>query len=638
MPPTPLPPPPPQRRPKLPQGPPPSGPSLVWLWVVAIGVALVFLPLLLNTTSGGESLTFTDLMTRVDNGDVAKVTIDPDGRVTGELRDGTKIKSQIPVAAAGQGLADRFAAKDVAVTGKGPASSWWAAIFAFGPVILIVVAIIWFSRRAAASGGGLGGFGRSKPNVIAEQRPAVRFDDVAGYDGVKQELGEILDFLRNPEKFARVGAKGPTGVLMLGPPGTGKTLFARALAGEASVPFLSVTGSAFVELFVGIGAARVRDLFAQARRLAPAIVFIDEIDAVGQKRGARAFSTNDEREQTVNQLLAEMDGFDPSSGVVVVAATNRPDVLDTALLRPGRFDRQVVIPLPNRDERAAILRVHCKSKPLDADVDLPEVARSTPGFSGADLANLANEAAITAVRSGRDHILRADFMAAHDRVVLGRRDGSTILLPDERSAVAAHEAGHALVAALSPGADPVSKVTILPSGPALGATQQLPLDDRHLYSESYLQTALAVLLGGRAGELLAIGEVSSGAADDLAKATILATRMVRELGMSAEIGPVGYASGHSYIESDGFDVKPYSDSTQRAVDIEVSRILRAAQDRAVTLLTEHREALERVMAALRAEEIIEGERLYLLAGQDAPETPDTTASQRAASATLALQP
>jgi cell division protease FtsH len=486
---------------------------------------------------------------------------------------------------------------------------------------LLIAFFVWLSRRSAGAGGGLGGFARSKAKIIVnEQRPSVRFDDVAGYDGVKEELGEILDFLRNPDKYARVGAKGPGGVLMLGPPGTGKTLFARALAGEAKVPFLSVTGSAFVELFVGVGAARVRDLFEQARGMAPAIVFIDEIDAVGQRRGGNSMLNNDEREQTVNQLLAEMDGFDPSIGVVVLAATNRPDVLDPALLRPGRFDRQVVIPLPNRDERAAILRVHCKGKPLAGDVDAHELARATPGFSGADLANLANEAAIHAVRHKRDVITVGDFDAARDRILLGRRDG-TMLLPDERRAVAVHESGHALVAALSPGADPVSKVTILPSGPALGATQQLPLDDRHLYSESYLRTSLAVLLGGRAAELVAVGQASSGAADDLAKATDLATRMVRELGMSAEIGPVGYSSGTNYLGRDDFGPRPFADATQRAIDLEVARVVRDAQEQAIRMLTAAHRTLERLVALLLEEETIDGERVYALLGTAPPEAP-----------------
>jgi cell division protease FtsH len=490
----------------------------------------------------------------------------------------------------------------------------------FAPVLLLIAFFVWMVRRSAGAGAGgaLGGVGRSKAKVIDPQRSSVHFDDVAGYEGVKEELHEIVDFLCEPAKYRRLGATGPRGVLMLGPPGTGKTLVARALAGEAGVPFLSVSGSTFVELFVGVGAARVRDLFEEARKLAPAIIFIDEIDAVGQRRGASIHTSNDEREQTVNQLLAEMDGFGPSEGVVVLAATNRPDVLDPALLRPGRFDRHIVIPLPNRDERQAILEVHCRHKPLDGDVDLAEVARATPGFSGADLANLANEAAIFAVRAGRDRLLRQDFDDARDRVVLGRRERSTILLPEERRAVAAHEAGHALVAALSPGADPLSRVTILPSGPALGATEQLPLDDRHLYAESYLQATLAVRLGGRAGEIVAIGEASSGAADDLAKATQLATRMVRELGLSTELGPVGYPTGGGYLGTDYGGPHEFSDDTQRAIDLEVRRLVREAEEEAIKLLQDHRDALEQLIELLQRDETVPGERVYELAGSSPP--------------------
>src|SRR6185312_8916499 len=357
------------------------------------------------------------------------------------------------------------------------------------------------------------------------------FADVAGYEGAKAEIAEVVDFLKHPDRYTRAGAMVPRGVLMIGPPGTGKTLLARAVAGEASVPFFSVTGSSFVELFVGVGAARVRDLFEEARKRSPAIIFVDEIDAIGGRRsGSGAVVSNDEREQTLNQLLAEMDGFDPSSGIVVLAATNRPEVLDPALLRPGRFDRQVTIPLPTLPERRAILQVHCRDKKLDPGVDLEVVARGTPGFAGADLANLTNEAAITAVRAGRDVLTAADFAEARDRIILGRREGSNVLLPEEKHSVAIHESGHALVAVYSDTADPVEKVTILPAGQTLGVTEQLPLVERHLYGEDHLYDMLAVFLGGRASELVVIGQGSTGAANDLARATDLATKMVREFG------------------------------------------------------------------------------------------------------------
>ena len=381
---------------------------------------------------------------------------------------------------------------------------------------------------------------------------------------------------------------------------------ARAVAGEAGVPFISVTGSSFVEMFVGVGAARVRDLFVDARRLAPSIVFVDEIDAIGQRRGGATIS-NDERDQTLNQLLAEMDGFDPATGVVVIAATNRPEVLDPALLRPGRFDRQVVVPLPNQHEREAILTVHSQGKPLGPDVELRVVARGTPGFSGADLANLVNEAAIFAVRAGRETIQAQDFAEARDRILLGRRDSSNALLPQEKHAVAVHESGHALVATLSEHGDPVAKVTILPAGQALGVTEQLPIDERHLYSEGYLKDSLVIRMGGRAAELVVFGETSTGAANDLSGATDLATRMVREFGMSPALGPVGFASGSPlYLGGEEVKSRPYAEATQRVIDEEVATLLREAEQLAIDTLTNHRPALDRLTELLLERETIDG--------------------------------
>ena len=426
----------------------------------------------------------------------------------------------------------------------------------------------------------------------------------------------MVDFLSHPERYARAGAIGPRGVLMVGPPGTGKTLMARAVAGEAGVPFLALTGSSFVELFVGVGASRVRDLFADARKRAPSIIFIDEIDAIGQRRGGSIVS-NDEREQTLNQLLAEMDGFDPSTGVVVMAATNRPEVLDPALLRPGRFDREVEIPLPNQAERAAILKVHVTGKHLAPDVDFDAVARATPGFSGADLANLINEAAIVAVRHDRDVIFARDIDEARDRILLGRRDASNALLPEEKHSVAVHESGHALVAFFSEHADPVAKVTILPAGRALGVTEQLPLDERHLYPESYLLDSLAVRLGGRASENLVIGEASTGAANDLAGATQLAMKMVTEWGLSPRLGPIGYGSdGPGYLSGPQLGhERPYAEGTQQVIDQEVTRLLTEAEDTARGLLSENRGALDAVIAALLEKETISGEELAEIVGR-----------------------
>jgi cell division protease FtsH len=484
-------------------------------------------------------------------------------------------------------------------------------LLGFGPTLLLVGLFVLLARRAQAAGGGgglggLGNFGRSQARRVDPEKIRITFDDVAGIDEAKAELAEIVDFLKTPERYQKLGGRMPHGVLLFGPPGTGKTLLARAVAGEARAAFFSIAASEFIEAIVGVGAARVRDLFVDARRLAPSIVFVDEIDAIGQRRGG-ALVSNDERDQTLNQMLAEMDGFNPTTGVVVIAATNRPEVLDPALLRPGRFDRQVVIPLPAQQERKAILTVHSRGKSLGPDVDLQVVARGTPGFSGADLANLVNEAAIFAVRAGRQVIEAEDFAEARDRVLLGRRDSSNALLPEEKNAVAVHESGHALVAVLSEHGDPVAKVTILPAGQALGVTEQLPIDERHLYSEGYLKDSLAIRMGGRAAEQIVFGQTSTGAANDLAGATDLATRMVREFGMSAALGPIGFASGSPmYLGSEEVRNRPYAEATQRVIDEEVTTLLREAEQRATVTLTNHRHALDRLTDLLLERETIDG--------------------------------
>jgi cell division protease FtsH len=497
-----------------------------------------------------------------------------------------------------------------------------SALILFLP--FIILGYLWWrlSKGAAGRLQGALGVGRSKAQIFDEERPSTTFADVAGYDGAKLEIREVVDFLQQPERYARAGAMAPRGILMVGPPGTGKTLLARAVAGEAKVPFFSVSGSSFVEMFVGVGAARVRDLFAEARKRAPAIIFVDEIDAIGQRRsGTGAVVSNDEREQTLNQLLAEMDGFDPATGIVVLAATNRPEVLDPALLRPGRFDREVTIPLPALSERLAILKVHAKGKRFDPSVDFEVVARGTPGFSGADLANLVNEATIVAVRDNREIVTAADFDAARDRIILGRREGSNVLIPEEKHAVAVHESGHALVAAYSDHADPVAKVTILPAGQALGVTEQLPVVERHLYGEDYLYDMLAVTLGGRASELVVLGQGSTGAANDLAKATELATKMVREFGLSAAVGPVGYPSGGSAFLGDGgsaFSSRPFAEATQAAIDAEVARMLREAEERAIGVLKEHRSVLDELVQHLVDKETVDGTEVYALAHRPVP--------------------
>jgi cell division protease FtsH len=502
---------------------------------------------------------------------------------------------------------------------KGVGSSpWWSILSSLLPFVLLFGFWIFLMNQVQGGGSKVMSFGKSRAKRMAPDSPKIGFKDVAGVDEAVEELQEIKEFLENPKKFQALGARIPKGVLLYGPPGTGKTLLARAVAGEAGVVFFSVTGSGFVELFVGVGASRVRDLFEQARKRAPAIIFIDEIDAIGQRRaGSGAVVSNDEREQTLNQLLAEMDGFEPSAGIVVLAATNRPEILDPALLRPGRFDRQVTIPLPNVSERAAILAVHCRGKKLAPDVNLDAIARGTPGFSGADLANLTNEAAIFAVRDGRDVITAADFDAARDRIILGRREGSNVLLPEEKHAVAVHESGHALVAALAPQADPVAKVTILPAGQALGVTEQLPLVERHMYGEDYLHDSLAVRLGGRAAELVVLGQGSTGAANDLAGATDLATKMVREFGLSKTLGPVGYPEGGSVFLGSGgpgMSSRPFAEATQAEIDREVAMLLREAEKRAVELLTEHRSVLDALANLLLENETVDGSEVYRLAG------------------------
>ena len=625
-----------------------------FVWLIAL-IAAFFLWLVLPTvhSTPTTSLTYSQFLTDVSQHKVKTIDIAPAGGTsTGALTSGTNYTVVIPPQA-DQTLLTELQSNGVAVSAQTTGTSFgsevlsWLLIFGLP---LLFFGWLWFRMSRNAGGGlqGALGVGRSRAKVFDEERPSTTFADVAGYEGAKAEIAEVVDFLRNPDRYTRVGALVPRGVLMVGPPGTGKTLLARAVAGEAGVVFFSVTGSGFVELFVGVGAARVRDLFDQARKRAPAIVFIDEIDAIGQRRaGSGAVVANDEREQTLNQLLAEMDGFEPSAGIVVLAATNRPEVLDPALLRPGRFDRQVTIPLPNVTERAEILVVHCRGKKLAPGVDLTAVARGTPGFSGADLANLVNEAAINAVRANREVISAADFDAARDRIILGRREGSNVLLPEEKHAVAVHESGHALVAALSEHADPVAKVTILPAGQTLGVTEQLPLVERHMYSEDYLLDSLAVRLGGRAAELVVIGQGSTGAANDLAGATDLATKMVREFGLSNRLGPIGYPEGGSVFLGGGgsaMSSRPFAEATQAAIDEEVSRLLRQAEERAVELLRNQRTVLDSLVSLLLEVETVDGAEVYRLAGQPdrssivPPLPPTTTVTPRAAATNASAGP
>ena len=634
-------PPPPGDKP-VPTAPPKPPTWRNWIWPIML-IAIFALWFLLPTRSPSTSLSYSQFLSDVSAGQVKTVQLasTPGGTSTGTLTNGKSFTVVIPPQA-GQELLTELQDNKVQISsapsGNGFGTEVLIYLITFGLPILIFVWI--FRRISRNAGGGLQGalgVGRSRAKVFDEERPSTTFADVAGYEGAKSEIAEVVDFLRSPERYTRVGAMVPRGVLMVGPPGTGKTLLARAVAGEAHVPFFSVTGSGFVELFVGVGASRVRDLFEQARKRAPAIIFIDEVDAIGQRRaGSGAVVSNDEREQTLNQLLAEMDGFEPAAGIVVLAATNRPEILDPALLRPGRFDRQVTIPLPNAGERAAILAVHCRDKKLAPDVNLDAIARGTPGFSGADLANLANEAAIFAVRASREVIAAADFDAARDRIILGRREGSNVLLPEEKHAVAVHESGHALVAALAEHADPVAKVTILPAGQTLGVTEQLPLVERHMYTEDYLLDSLAVRLGGRAAELVVLGQGSTGAANDLAGATDLATKMVREFGLSPTLGPVGYPEGGSVFlggGGPGMSSRPFAEATQAEIDKEVASLLRQAEARAVAVLKDHRAQLDALVGLLLEEETVDGSDVYRLAGQ-----PDRSAAMPQVPAATTVAP
>jgi cell division protease FtsH len=589
------------------------------IWVLGgVLAAVLLLPSVMSRDSS-KSISYTDLRSKVAADQVEKITWSNNGgNITGTLKDGTKFSSNGPNEPPEEDLA-LFREHNVNVEFSNPQPSIFEALLPLLIPVALFIGIFWLlQRRAQSQMGGIMSIGRSRAKTYSTERPGTTFADVAGYEGVKQEITEVVDFLKHPERFAEIGARIPKGVLLVGPPGTGKTLIARAVAGEAGVPFLSVTGSDFMEMFVGVGASRVRDLFQNARKLGRAIIFVDEIDSIGRKRGAGLGGGHDEREQTLNQMLSEMDGFEATEGIVMMAATNRPDILDPALLRPGRFDRQVVVPLPELDERRAILGVHAKSKRLAPDVDLDVVARGTPGMSGADLANLVNEAALFAVRAGQDEIRNADFEQARDRVLMGQRRDSMALSEAEKEVIAYHEAGHAVCAAVLPNADPVHKVTILPIGMALGVTQQLPVDEKHIYRQDYIQDSLVVRMGGRCAEELVFGVISTGANNDLVGSTELARKMVAEWGMSSRVGPMAWgSSGQVFLGEDLIHTRDYSDETARVIDEEVERILREQEDRCREVLREHRNGLDLVARALLERETIDGaevSRLITLGG------------------------
>jgi len=581
--------------------------------------------LLLVGIPGGDDrreITYSELRDRVASGLVDEVEFDTNAHTAkGTFRNGEEFTADTPVDIPEDDLAllrEQRVSYDFDTPQPNIFSTWLPFLL---PVFLLIGFFVWMQRRAQGQVGSIMQIGRSRAKTYTTERPGTTFADVAGYEGVKQEITEVVDFLKQPQRFAAIGARIPKGVLLVGPPGTGKTLIARAVAGEAGVPFLSVTGSDFMEMFVGVGASRVRDLFQNARKLGRAIIFVDEIDSIGRKRGAGLGGGHDEREQTLNQMLSEMDGFETTEGIVMMAATNRPDILDPALLRPGRFDRQVVVPLPEVEERLAILEVHCKGKKLSTDVDLRTVARGTPGMAGADLANLVNEAALYAVRRGEDQIHMIDFESARDRVLMGQRRESMALSDKEKEIVAYHEGGHAVCAAVLPNADDLHKVTILAMGMALGVTQQLP-EERHLYRQDYIEDRLVVALGGRIAEELVFGVISTGANNDLQVSTELSRKMVREWGMSKRIGPMAWgAQGAVFLGEDIMHSRDYSDETARIIDEEVERILREQEDRCRDTLRTYRPALDAVAAALLEHETIDGAEVHRIITEVMGEAP-----------------
>ena len=587
----------------------------VWA-LIAVAAALVIGPRFIPTTSATK-FTYTEFLEAVSNGQVTSVKINNlSNIISGELASGDTFTTTgaVTLSDADEQL---LKSKNVDYDYSTPQGNFFTSLIPILlPFLLIMGFFIWMQRRAMGQAGSIMSIGRSRAKNFNADKPVTTFADVAGYEGVKQEIKEVVDFLRTPERFKEIGARVPKGILLVGPPGTGKTLFARAVAGEAGVGFLSVTGSDFMEMFVGVGASRVRDLFQQAAKMGRAIIFVDEIDSIGRKRGAGLGGGHDEREQTLNQMLAEMDGFEATEGIVVLAATNRPDILDAALLRPGRFDRQIIVPLPESDERLAILKVHSVGKRMGQDVDLDTMAKATPGMSGADLANLVNEAALFAVRRGSTHIERIDFENARDRVVLGASRESLVLNAEEKRATAYHEGGHAVLATVLPHSDPLHKVTILPRGMALGVTWTLPAE-RHTYSREFFEDVICKAMGGRVAEMMVFGSLNSGAANDLEQATGIARRMVREWGMSDAVGPMAWSGQQQVFLGEDLMTsgREYSDETARKIDEEIGRILLEQEKRARVMLEKHRAGLDLVAQSLLDNETIDGAMVSRLVQQ-----------------------
>ncbi|OLD66357.1 MAG: cell division protein FtsH [Acidobacteria bacterium 13_1_40CM_2_68_10] len=590
-------------------------------WTLIILAVLFFYKFLSANRPDQVEISFSQFMEDVDQGQVGKVTI-TGSEITGEYKqlgpDGQP-KRFTTYAPDYNDLVKDLRKAGISIEARKPKeSTYLVTILSWLPMLVLIGIWIFFMRQMQSGGNKALSFGKSKARLSSSQAKKVTFKDVAGVEEAKEELEEIIEFLKEPQKFQKLGGKIPKGVLLMGPPGTGKTLLARAISGEANVPFFSISGSDFVEMFVGVGASRVRDLFEQGKKNAPCIIFIDEIDAVGRHRGAGLGGGHDEREQTLNQLLVEMDGFESNDGVILIAATNRPDVLDPALLRPGRFDRRVVVPRPDVKGREEIFKVHTRKIPLSDDVDLVVLARATPGFSGADLANLVNEAALNAARYNKKVVLMEDFETAKDKVLMGSERRSLIISEKEKRLTAYHEAGHALVATFMPHADPIHKVTIIPRGMALGVTQQLPLDDRHNYTRDYLESTLSVMMGGRVSEQMFMSVLTTGAGDDLEKATDMARKMVCEWGMSDALGPLTFGKKEEqiFLGREIAQHQDYSEATAVLIDQEVKRICLDAYDRAKQVVEKNRDALVRVAEALLEYEVLDGEEVAALVKGD----------------------
>ncbi len=602
------------------------------LWLVVGLIVVVLFNLWKQPGKAQRDASFSEFLYAVENGQVEHVTIQGQ-YVFGRFTDGSEFRTYAPN---DPGLITALRQKGVSITARPEDGNPWymTVLLSWFPMILLVGVWVFFMRQMQAGGGKALSFGKSRAKLMTASAQKVTFADVAGIEEAKEELQEIIEFLKNPKKFTKLGGRIPKGVLLVGAPGTGKTLLARAIAGEAGVPFFSISGSDFVEMFVGVGASRVRDLFVQGKKNAPCIVFIDEIDAVGRHRGAGLGGGHDEREQTLNQLLVEMDGFESNEGVILISATNRPDVLDPALLRPGRFDRQVVVPIPDVKGRLEILKVHTQRIPLDEHVDLNVLARGTPGFSGADLENLVNEAALLAARKNKDSVAMEEFELAKDKVLMGVERKSMIISDEEKRITAYHEGGHALVASLLPGSDPVHKVTIIPRGRALGLTQQLPIDERHTYPKQYLVNRIAVLLGGRAAEEIVLKDFTTGAGNDLERATEMARKMVCEWGMSERMGPLTYGQKEEAIFL-GREIarhRDYSDSTAELIDREIRQIVEACYQKALLVLRDHMDSLHRLAEELLKKEVLDGKELEAVIRGEAP-SPGPQSASAAASKT-----